>query len=327
MRHRFTPRLAAAAAFAFAGLPLATLAAPMATVAAASAPLTLDAAIALALRYNPTLRAAGHELAAHEGALAQAGARPNPELELLREGEGGDNRTSTALLNIPIELGGKRAARIDAARQEGQLAALALEAEKARVRADVSAAFHDVAAALARERMAQELVVLAGRALDAAGKRVEAGTLSPVEQTRARVAQGSSRIEALQAARALDVARIALAALWGGDARALTVVEPDTVTLPSAPPLEQLLAQLAAAPALRHAGANLQHRQALARLEQARRTPDVTVIVGAQREGPDTRNRAVLGISVPLPLFNRNAGAVLDALRSEERRVGKECPV
>lgn len=310
MKHRLTPLLAALAlACGFAS----------ASAAAWSAPLTLEAAIDLALRANPTLRAAGSEVAAQEGALAQAGALPNPELELLREGEGSSSRTTTATLNIPIELGGKRAARVEAARQEGALAAIALEAERDKVRADAAAAFHDVVAAQERERMARELVALAGRALAAAGKRVEAGTLSPVEETRARVAQGSARIEALQAGRDLEGARIRLAALWGGDARQLSIHAPQAAALPPAPPLDQLLAQLDRSPAMRHARAQVGQREALARLERARRTPDVNVIVGAQREGPDTRNRAVLGLSVPLPLFNRNDGAVLDALRRVDK--------
>ena len=308
MKHRLTPLLAALA-----------LACAYAPAAAWSAPLTLEAAIDLALRANPTLRAAGSEVAAQEGALSQAGALPNPELELLREGEGSDNRTTTATLNIPIELGGKRAARVDAALQERALATIALEAEQARVRAATAAAFHDVVAAQERERMARQLVALAGRVLDAAGKRVEAGTLSPVEETRARVAQGSARIEALQAARDLEGARIRLAALWAGDARQLDIVAPQAVALPPAPPLDRLLAQLDRSPAMRHARTQVGHREALARLERARRTPDVNVIVGAQREGPDTRNRAVLGLSVPLPLFNRNDGAVLDALRRVDK--------
>ncbi|OIJ42443.1 TolC family protein [Massilia timonae] len=310
MKHRLTPLLAALAlACGFAS----------ASAAAWSAPLTLEAAIDLALRANPTLRAAGSEVAAQEGALAQAGALPNPELELLREGEGSSSRTTTATLNIAIELGGKRAARVEAARQEGALAAIALEAERDKVRADAAAAFHDVVAAQERERMARELVALAGRALAAAGKRVEAGTLSPVEETRARVAQGSARIEALQAGRDLEGARIRLAALWGGDARQLSIHAPQAAALPPAAPLDQLLAQLDRSPAMRHARAQVGQREALARLERARRTPDVNVIVGAQREGPDTRNRAVLGLSVPLPLFNRNDGAVLDALRRVDK--------
>lgn len=287
--------------------------------AAWASPLTLEAAIGLALRANPALRAAGSEVAAQEGALAQAGLLPNPELELLREGERSSIRTTTATLAIPIELGGKRAARIDAARQERDLAAIALEAARDRIRADTAAAFHDVLAARERERMALELVALAGRALHAAGKRVEAGTLSPLEETRARVARGSARIEALQAARDLEGARIRLAALWAGDARTLDIVAPHSAALPIAAPLETLLARLDGSPAMRHARAQVGLRQALARVERSRRAPDVNVIVGAQREGPDARNRAVLGLAVPLPLFNRNDGAVLDALRRVDK--------
>ena len=85
MKHRLTPLLAALA-LACACLPVAAWSQP-------STPLTLEAAVDLALRANPTLRAAGSEVAAQEGALTQAGALPNPELELLREGEGGDSRT------------------------------------------------------------------------------------------------------------------------------------------------------------------------------------------------------------------------------------------
>lgn len=310
MKYRLTPLLAA-------------LALACAPAAAWSAPLTLEAAIDLALRANPSLRAAGSEVAAQEGALTQAGALPNPELEFVREGEQGDSRTTTVTLNVPIELGGKRAARIDAARQERQLAAIALETARDRIRADTAAAFHEVVAARERERMAQELVALAGRALAAAGKRVEAGTLSPVEETRARVAQGSARIEALQAARDLEGARIRLAALWAGDGRGLEIVAPQAAALPAAPSLDKLLAQLDGSPAMRHARLQVAHRQALARVEKSRRMPDVNVIVGTQREGPDARNRAVLGLSVPLPLFDRNDGAVLGALRRVDKAQGE----
>lgn len=313
MKHRFTRSAIVACALAAALHPATAHSdAPL-------PPLTLAAAIDLALRANPELRAAGNELAAHEGALAQAGTRPNPELELLREGGGTENRSTTVQLNIPVELGGKRAARVDAAHQERQLAALALRAQRDRVRADTAAAFHDVAAAGERERMAQELVALAGRALDVAARRVEAGKLSPVDETRARVAQGSARIEALQAGRDLEAARIRLAALWNGDARGLRIALAEPDAPPAAPSLEELFRQLDASPAMRHARTAVTHREALARLEKSRRMPDVNVVVGTQREGPDPHNRAVLGLSVPLPLFNRNDGAVLDALRRVDK--------
>ena len=48
-------------------------------------------------------------------ALMQAGARPNPEVSFLQEGFRRAERTSTALINQTIELGGKRSARLDVA--------------------------------------------------------------------------------------------------------------------------------------------------------------------------------------------------------------------
>ena len=290
---------------------------------ALDAPLTLPAAIELALQRNPGLRAAAHEAAAQEGAIAQAGTLPNPELELLREGRERGNRTTTAQLGIPFELGGKRAARVDAARRERELALAGLATLRAQVRADTIAAFYDVVAADEAQRLAQELAALAGRATVAAERRVDTGKASPLEATRARVAQSSLRIEAIGAAREHAAARTRLAALLGadpdGDPALPAIAAPDAIDAPPVAPLAQLAARLDDAPELRRARAGVAHRSALVRVEQSRRMPDVTLLVGTQRETSAERageeRRAVLGVSVPLPLFNRNGGTVLESLR------------
>lgn len=293
------------------------------SASALEAPLTLPAAIDRALAANPGLRAASSEALALEGAIRQAGALPNPELELLREGREHNNRTTTAQLGIPFELGGKRAARVDAARQERALALAAVDALRAQVRADTVAAFYDVVAAGERQRLAQELVALAERATQAAVRRADTGKASPLDATRAKVAQSAQQIEAIQAARELAAARIRLAALWGGEPGTLAVAVPGAIDPPAAPPLVQLEARLASAPDLRRAMAGVAHRSALVRVEASRRMPDLTLIVGTQRESsnerPGAERRAVLGVSVPLPLFNRNSGAVLESLRRVDK--------
>lgn len=289
------------------------------TARAQEAPLTLHAAVERALAANPGLRAAAHEVAAQEGAIAQAGARPNPELELLREGRARNDRTTTAQLGIPIELGGKRAARVDAARRAQDLALAGAAALRAQVRADTIAAFYEVLAAGEQQRLSGELAELAERASVAAQRRVDAGKASPLEATRARVAQTNARIDTIQAGRDLASARIRLAAMWGGDPAMLSVAAPAAIEAPAAPSLAGLNARLDTAPELRRARAGVDHRAALARVERSRRVPDLTLIVGTQRESSQERTdgsrRAVLGLSVPLPLFNRNDGAVLESLR------------
>src|SRR5690606_33706421 len=104
-------------------------------------------------------------------------------------------------------LGGKRSSRIRAAEREQRVASLEVTAIRARVRGETIAAFYEVVAAMERSRLAGEIASIAAKATEVAGKRVLAGKVSPVEETRARVAQASVRIEAVQARRELARAK------------------------------------------------------------------------------------------------------------------------
>ena len=149
----------------------------------------------LALGANPELSAASRELEALDATITQAHVRPNPELSTLFEGTRPATRTTTLQLNQPIELGGKRGARIEAAERGRDAASLELDAKRAEIRAAVRAAFFDVLVAQERLRLAQASVELAQRATAAAARRVTAGKVSPVEETRARVAEAGVRVE------------------------------------------------------------------------------------------------------------------------------------
>ncbi|WP_312553968.1 TolC family protein, partial [Massilia sp.] len=117
--HRRLSVLLVVSALAFGG---SSAAAPLHGAAAGTAQaLDLQSAIRLALA-QPRLRAAGHEAAASEAAIDQAGRYPNPTLEYLREGEQAGTRTTTIQINQPIELGGKRRARVALAEGEAALA-------------------------------------------------------------------------------------------------------------------------------------------------------------------------------------------------------------
>ena len=78
-------------------------------------PLTLAAAIDLAVSQSPDLAVARREAEASEGAVMQAGVFLNPALSYQVEDAQRSTRTTTTQISQPFELGGKRAARIDAA--------------------------------------------------------------------------------------------------------------------------------------------------------------------------------------------------------------------
>ena len=120
---------------------------PVVTAPAAGASLTLDEALSRAVDANPTLRAAAHEVSAVDATILQARTRPNPALQGLVEDLRNATRITTVQINQPIELGGKRGARIAVAEKNRSAASLALDVQRAEIRADVVTAFADVLAA------------------------------------------------------------------------------------------------------------------------------------------------------------------------------------
>lgn len=283
------------------------------------APLTLKAALELALGANPELSAAGRELEAFEATIVQARVRPNPEISTLIDDTRRATRTTTLQLNQPIELGGKRAARIEAAERGRDAASLELDAKRAGIHAAVTAAFFDVLVAQERLRLAQASVELAQRATGAASRRVAAGKVSPVEETKARVAEAGVRVEITLAVSDLATARKRLAATWGNPSPRFERAKGDPEALPALPALADMNSRLATSPNLLRARIEVDRRQALAEIERSRRIPDVTVSLGARRNEELGLNQAVLGASIPIPVFNRNQGNLLEALRRTDK--------
>lgn len=286
---------------------------------AATAPLTLAAALTLAAQANPRLAMARHERDAVEGAVLQAGARPNPVVDVGFEDTRRATRATTVTVSVPLELGGQRQRRIDAAERGLDAASADLRTRQAELVAGVTIAFDEVLAAQQRVRLAHESLEVAANVSASVAKRVQAGKVSPVDETRARVAQANVRLEALKADADLAGARQALAAYWGEGMPRFTAAAGNLDDVPALPDWQALVAHLADSPALARTRVEVARRQALLRLEQSRRTPDVTVTMGMKRSNELGLNQAVFGVSVPLPLFDRNAGNVLEALRRTDQ--------
>lgn len=302
-------------------LPLCLAAWPACALAVVepSVPLTLPAALALADGAHPELTAVRHDLLAEDGTVQQAGLLPNPSLSLERVDTRRDTRETTIQLSQPLELGGKRAARVQAAQRGREGVAALLAQRRAEVRAETAAAWFAVLAAQEQLRLAQQASDLALRAATATGRRVVAGKVSPVEETRAQVAASTVKLDLIKAHSTLVTSRAKLAALWSNPAPRFEKVAGEIGMLAELPSLETQRALLAQAPTMQVARAELEHRQALARVELSRRTPDVALNIGSKRSEELGRTQAVFGVSVPLPLFDRNQGAVLATARQVDK--------
>lgn len=280
---------------------------------------TLAEAIRHALAAHPRLSAASREVEASDAARLQAAAWPNPELGVEVEDTRSRTRTTTLQLSQPIELGGKRSARIAAADRTREIAQLQLAARRTEVRAAVTTAFAEALIAQERVRLSEASLQLATGAARAATQRVMAGKISPIEATKAQVAVSTVRLELLRAQGELRSALKLLAAAVG-DGQPVERVEGDIelppLSAPTALPLAERLNRL---PAYRAALLEVERLGALADLARARRVPDLTVTVGAKRSEELGRSQAVIGLSIPLPVFDTHRGAHVEALRRQDQ--------
>jgi cobalt-zinc-cadmium efflux system outer membrane protein len=287
---------------------------PACAVAQADKALCLADAVELALTRHPELASARHALEAAQGATEQSGALPNPDLSSSLEDTRSATRTTAVQLSQKLELGGKRGARIEAARWSQEIAQADLDARRAQLRAAVQAAFWDAVAASARLELARQSDALASQAVDVAAKRVAAGKVSPVEETRARLALSGVALASSQAAQDVRDARTRLAVLIGmgeADVPALQGVIDKPVEGWAAANVQQRLQR---APDVVRAEIEVRRRDALVAVERSKQVPDVTVGLGAQRNNGLGRNQALLSVSLPIPVFDRNQGGLKEAL-------------
>jgi len=286
-----------------------------ASLAQAQAPVTrlsLDDAVVLALRENPTLRAKQHEYRATQAQEITAGLRPNPTASYTADQMGNSNvdPQHTVTIGQPIELGGKRGRRLDSARAAIRVTAAELEDVQRQVVAQVKKAFTDTL-------VAEATLVLAGdnlKTLDEVERlqriRAEKGDISELELTRIQVQRFAFERDAADARQAIAAARVGLRAAVGPQAVAPDFAVSGELGFRDVPLDVAVLRRRAldARPDLKAAEAARARARADRELARANTWWDVTPQASYQRIGPD--NTFGVGISVPLRVFDRNQGEV-----------------
>jgi len=282
--------------------------------------VTLGEALVWALARSPDLGVFPYDLRAAEARILQAGLRPNPELSVEIEEFGGrgersgfDSAETTIRIDQPIELGAKRVRRRDVAGLDKELVQWDYRAARLDVMRETARAFGAVLAAQERLALNDRLVELSRQTQTAAAQRVKAGKDSPVDELRADVALAASRIERQKAEKALTAARHALAATWGGLAPAFERAGGDFYEVAAPLPPDEMATVFADNPDVARWQTEEDQRRAALRLEKARGAPDIAVGGGLQRFEATDDTALVFGVTIPLPLFDRNQGSVLAA--------------
>jgi cobalt-zinc-cadmium efflux system outer membrane protein len=296
---------------------LALLTSPL--FAATAQMLTMDQALETAFANNPDLAAAQWETGIAQGERQQAGLIPNPEVSWEAEDTRRNSRTTTVMINQPIELGGKRGARIEVASRAQDAAGIELDRKRNVLRADVIQAFYSSSTAQQRLLLSRQSLELAERGLRVAQGRIKSGKSSPVEGTRAEVQLSEVRLELRRAERDEASAYQRLAQVMGAPLPAFVSVGDPSRSMPTVPDSSLLLNRIGETAELRLAKLQIDQREASLGLEKAQRIPDLTVSIGSQYDERERERVNVVGLSMPIPLFNRNQGNVLAAARRTDQ--------
>lgn len=296
-----------------------SLCAALAASPAMADSLSLPQALAAALERNPAMAAARQEIGIADGARRQAGLMPNPQLSYEVEDTRRNTSTTTVTLSQPLELGGKRGARIEVASLGQNLARLRLEQQVNDLRAEVTQAFHAALRAEAGVELARQSLELTERGLRVVTGKVGAGKSSPVEATRAEVQLAEARLRLGRAEREQDVAWRQLAQVTASPVATFDQLLSPSLSPGLPPDAERLLARLEQTAELRQAAAQIEQNEAELGAEKALRIPDLTVSLGSQYDRAERERVNVVGLSLPLPLFDRNQGNVLAAARRADQ--------
>lgn len=334
---------------------LVLLCSPLLSSVSYSQTITLKSALQRALAGNPRLAAAAREMGVASGLRFQASAIPNPDLsfeidnafgsrngqEPQRENAQGGEGSAQSSENKPkdyrglrsaettlqisqlIELGGKRDARVAAGLAAENAAYWQYRAAELDLLSETAASFISIVAVQRRIEIYDEQIAALEPLLPLLEKRVREGASSPAETLRAKAAAEMYRVERTRAHTQLDVARRELATLMGMATPNFSRAQGRLGGAGRPPSFQKIVGAIEANPQLARWTALIAQRDAELSSARAKAIPDVRVWAGWRHYNETKDNAVRLGLSVPLPIFDRNEGAVAAAQSNASKSVAE----
>jgi cobalt-zinc-cadmium efflux system outer membrane protein len=300
--------------------------------------MTADEAVAYALAHNGELLAARTELDAARARVQQAGLRANPRLDVngSRQIDGKDNSVMVSAM-LPLELGGRRSARIEVAERELELREQMVADRERTLAAEVRARFGNALAQVLKLGFTEELLTTSQRGYRLVVARVIEGSTAPLERNMVLV-----EVNRLRSVRESNESNVEVAMLELRNIIGMRPEEPLRLCgdfgglIDALPPLAEATERaLRERPDLRiaRAGENL----AAAQIQQARAAGklDASLAAGYQRMNSsfpvrgindvgqlkpvqDVFNFFTFGVSLDLPVRNKNQGSIAAAVAEAE---------
>ena len=282
------------------------------------------------LAANPDLRAARASIDVAQAQIDVAKVFPDPELtvgliqyDVTRQG----NPTQAgAQVSVPIELGGKRRARVAVAQSALGAAGCDYEDATRILRGLAADAFVDALHARLVVEQKQGALSHLQRLVTVNQRRLAAGDIAQVDFLQSRVEAQQFQAEVMDAQGELRAAEVAMAQLLGPEAESTFDLVGDLKFVPAALDVPQLLAAIEKRSDVRAAAMRVQGAERQIKSEEAKRVVDIALGAGwlhsfaaSRDEGLKAADFLAASVSVPLP-FSRIYKGELEAARNTHRQ-------
>lgn len=279
----------------------------------------LDDLLRIAELNNPEVQAAWEKAGAAAGRAWQAELYPNPSIELEAEDIPADNvglsRSENKVAIVqPLIVGKRRAASIAAAAAEREARHLDIQAKLRGVQGALRLLYAELLYFKQAADLHEELLAVARETLQIARVRFDARAAPESEVIQCQIEVHDIELRQRRLQRQFEASTVQLNSMLGGfevpverlagsledNVPELNLERQQTVVHQNHPAVLALIKDIEAADR---------------RVEQAEaeRVPDVGLRVAYGRNGVEDENVMEAGVSIPLPIFNRNQGRILEA--------------
>jgi len=295
--------------------------------------IQLEDLLSQAQQANNSLKAAQFRIGIAQGHTWQAGAYPNPTVQIGVDDLGfrdGMNSSETRIaVSQPIVIGSRLRAAVNAASAVESVRQTQLDLETQELFATIAGHHTQIINIRDRQILINKLIVLAERTHWIAQSRFEAKAASEPEAIRSRVEVIQLNSLLNQATRTISIAEQNIGLAVGLESISADRLAGTTELTP--PALNELAlknAVLQTHPQLRVSDHQIQAAHARLKQIRAEATPNLELQAGVGYSEESDQGIAQIGIGMEIPLWNRNQGAIqsarFDILRLHQTRASLE---
>lgn len=282
--------------------------------------LDFDTAVQWTLEHSLKLKTSEYSIRSSAADVQQATLMPNPIFSYQLDQFGGCHHwkglsgcQAYYTLSQLFELGGKRKFRTAAASHFYYASLEDYEASQLKILNTLKKSFLETMAAQEQLKLAHEEKLMAIKAFEITKEQIQAGKINPIELIRAEITLCNAEIKEENGQTEWLAFKEDLSAFWSAEEMDFDYLDYPFYerTLPQ--PLENYLHAIDQNPVYIKAQWDFSAALEIIKLEKSRRIPDIEVSAGYESQEGPFADGLTIGISLPLPIFDRNQGGIARA--------------